>query len=247
MIDIRYPNITGADESAQLLQVKSYLHQLVDQLNIALRDVESTAVSVPAAKSASVAKAEKDNEVQNTFKSLKALIIKSADIVDAYYDEINTRLSSVYVARSDEYGDYTEIIEKLIQDTAGYSQELISYKAGIDSRVEGIEDQLIETDGYIKRGIIDYDNNGAPIIGIEIGQTNEENGKETFSQYARFTSDKLSFFDSGGNEVAYVGDETLHITNVEIKSEAGPATFRIGGFKDEARSDGSVVTRWEGV
>lgn len=247
MIDIRYPNITGADESAQLLQIKSYLHQLVDQLNIALRDVENTAVSVPAAKSASALKAEKDNEVQNTFKSLKALIIKSADIVDAYYDVINTRLSSVYVAQSGEYGDYTEKVDRLIEDTAEYSKDLFDYQAGIDSRVSGIEDQLIKTDGYIKRGIIGEDDNGAPIIGIEIGQTNVENGKETFSQYARFTSDKLSFFDSGGNEVAYVGDETLHITNVEIKSKTGPATFRIGGFKDEARSDGSVVTRWEGL
>ena len=34
--NIRYPNITGSTPSEQLTQVKSYLHQLVDQLNYAL-------------------------------------------------------------------------------------------------------------------------------------------------------------------------------------------------------------------
>ena len=34
-IDIRYPNITGVTEREQLAQIKSYLHQLVEQLNYA--------------------------------------------------------------------------------------------------------------------------------------------------------------------------------------------------------------------
>ena len=38
--NIRYPNITGSTETAQLQQVKSYLHQLVEQLNYALSAVE---------------------------------------------------------------------------------------------------------------------------------------------------------------------------------------------------------------
>ena len=32
-MNIRYPNITGATEREQLFQMKSYLRQLVDQLN----------------------------------------------------------------------------------------------------------------------------------------------------------------------------------------------------------------------
>ena len=34
-INFRYPSITGASEKEQLAQMRSYLHQLVDQLNYA--------------------------------------------------------------------------------------------------------------------------------------------------------------------------------------------------------------------
>jgi hypothetical protein len=49
----------------------------------------------------------REESAETTFNSLKALIIKSADIVNAYYEEINTRLSGVYVAESD-FGTYVE-------------------------------------------------------------------------------------------------------------------------------------------
>ena len=44
-VNIRYPNITGRSEGEQILQVRSYLYQLVEQLNIALRSVEETTTS----------------------------------------------------------------------------------------------------------------------------------------------------------------------------------------------------------
>lgn len=40
MTNIRYPNITGKTEAEQLAQMKSYLIQLVDQLNWALSVLE---------------------------------------------------------------------------------------------------------------------------------------------------------------------------------------------------------------
>lgn len=255
MIDIRYPNITAANEAAQLLQVKSYLHQLVDQLNIALRDVENTATAstVPAVKSAAELKTENDTNAHSTFNSIKALIIKSADIVNAYYDEINRRLEGVYVAESD-FGSYAEktaleVIETSSKITEMYDnvQALFTDMYGPEGSGGGIKDQILETDAYIKRGELDRDDDGFPIIGIEIGQTNEENGQKVFEQYARFTAKKLSFYDQNKNEVAYVSDDTLHITNVEIVAEEGNATYRIGGFEDEAKNDGSVITRWVGV
>ncbi|MGM9550232.1 MAG: hypothetical protein ACI3V5_10385 [Faecousia sp.] len=41
MMNIRYPNITGKTPEEQLSQMRSYLHQLVDQLNWALSVLES--------------------------------------------------------------------------------------------------------------------------------------------------------------------------------------------------------------
>lgn len=41
-IPIRYPNITGKTEREQIVQIKSYLHQLVDQLNYVLPLLEGS-------------------------------------------------------------------------------------------------------------------------------------------------------------------------------------------------------------
>lgn len=40
MMNIRYPNITGKTEAEQIAQMKSWLIQLVDQLNWALSVLE---------------------------------------------------------------------------------------------------------------------------------------------------------------------------------------------------------------
>ena len=40
-INIRYPNITGNSDREQIAQVRSYLHQLVEQLNYALSTLGS--------------------------------------------------------------------------------------------------------------------------------------------------------------------------------------------------------------
>lgn len=42
-MNIRYPNITGVTPEEQVAQMRSYLHQLVDQLNWALSVLESKA------------------------------------------------------------------------------------------------------------------------------------------------------------------------------------------------------------
>ena len=41
MIDIRLPKITGSSEREQLMQVKSYLYQLAEQLQFALNNMET--------------------------------------------------------------------------------------------------------------------------------------------------------------------------------------------------------------
>ena len=106
-----------------------------------------------------------------------------------------------------------------------------------------IENTTISVKAYINSGLLYYDDSGVPIYGLEIGQRTEENGAETFNKYARFTANKLAFFDQNGNEVAYISDRKLYITDVEIKG-----TFREGGFKDTVNpTNGEVVTKWVGI
>ena len=62
-----------------------------------------------------------------------------------------------------------------------------------------------------------------------------------FNKYARFTSDRLTFYDKNNTEVAYISDYKLYIRNVEITE-----TSKIGGFVDTVTANGGIVTKWVG-
>lgn len=84
--DIRAPKIDASDPMRQLAQVKSFLIQLVEQLNIALRTLEGGAATSKAETSA---KKEAPQTAPIAFGEIKALIIKSSDIIEAYYEKMS--------------------------------------------------------------------------------------------------------------------------------------------------------------
>jgi hypothetical protein len=242
-VDFRFPNITATDEAGQLLQVKSYLHQLVGQLNYAMKavgNVSTTSVSYENKTTNSVSSEESNS--QATFNSIKGLIIKSADIVNAYYESISARLNGLYVAESD-FGVYKEETEARFNAT---SKDITQNYTDTQTILDKLSDDLdrIDTTAYIKSGLLYYDNETEmPVYGLAIGQKTDKDGEEIFDQYATFTTDKLTFYDSNGVDVAYISDKKLYITNVEITG-----SFLMGGFKDKVLPDGrGVVTKWEGT
>lgn len=241
-VDLRMPNITGTDRE-QLSQIRSYLYQFIPQLQWALNSLDTSASSnyvVQQAKANSPQQQSSSPEV--SFNDLKALIIKSADIVEAYYEEIHRRLSGLYVAESD-FGTYKQETElKIKENSEGVTQYYLS-KQQIDTDIEGLKTSLKESQGYIKTGILDYDTNtGHAIIGVEILQGNSDDGEKQGNKLARFTSERLSFYDPNDNEVAYISDYKLFICNAEITT-----SLKIGGFVDTVSEEsGDVVTRWEG-
>ena len=237
-IDIRLPNITASTEREQLVQMKSYLFQLAEQLQWALQNVDTsnnTVVVAPAAKSLG-SSAQTPESAEASFGAIKALIIKSADIVNAYYEEINKRLEGEYVAQSD-FGTYTEQTSQQISKSSTSIEQLFTNIQEIVSNIEHIEHNLIEANAHINSGILDYDSNGAPIYGLEIGQKNIIDGVEVFNKYARYTSDKLSFYDKNDTEVAYISDYKLYITNAQITG-----TLTLGRFVVDT-SDG-ISIKW---
>jgi predicted nucleic acid-binding Zn-ribbon protein len=419
--DFRYPQLTGATEREQLQQMKTYIHQLVDELKWALNSVGSPQGNVVVIQQKSgnansgigtIGMDElNEDSVQAHFNEIKPLIIKSADIVNAYYEEINKRLESLYVAQS-EFGTFVQQATQDIEATAdnvtqvftnvqtiatdvgtvktevqtidskvksidnnlatvqtNYSNvtskvqnidssvqnidskvttidtelktvgdnvgtldtELESVKTGVqaveqkaqaiegevqaistnvqdietnlqdtkvgigsnldslseevgllDDDLQGVKDGLdanlqvltdevgqldtrledakseidsdlqtlkddieslnysiIEVNANIKSGLLYYDENEVPVYGLEIGQRNVIDGVEVFNKYARFTSDRLSFYDQNDTEVAYISDKKLYIANVEVLN-----SYKIGGFVDNVLSDYSVVTKW---
>lgn len=229
MMDIRLPNITATDPAGQLLQIKNYLYQLVEQLSVEL--------STPAQQNVVVAKQpiSKAEQAQENFSEIKSLIIKSADIVDAYYQEISKKLSGVYVAASD-FGTYTEKTDQAVQANSTNITQIFSSYAQIDSKVSGIESSIKETNAYIKSGLLE-EVDGKRIYGIEVGQDTGAG----FTRFARFTAEKMSFYDQTGVEVAWVSNNKLFIKTAEVQY-----MFIMGGFVDEVQADRTIVTRWVG-
>lgn len=248
--NIRLPDITAKDEAGQLLQVKSYLFQLVNQLNFALSTIESRNSRSQVAAKAASAPVKKEDPV-DSFNQIKALIIKSADIINIYSEEISKKLKGMYVAQSD-FGTYSEqTTSDIVANSKSITQNYENIQK-ITSDVEGIANRLIEVNAHIKSGLLYYAGeddteysseipNGTPVYGLEVGQRVVADGVETFNKYARFTANKLSFYDQYDNEVAYISDYKLYITYVEVTG-----SFAQGGFVDTTLEDKSVVTKWIG-
>ena len=237
-IDIRLPNITAKDEAGQIQQMRSYLHQLAEQLNWALNAVE-TAQSGTVTPSVVIDKRVSPEEAESTFNSIKALIIKSADIVKAYEDTIFTDFNGKYFADSD-FGTYIEETSRKVDENSQRVIDTFTRVETIDSRVEGVEDEIVTTNAYIRRGLL---SNGE--YGIEIGETSDDG---VFRQYARFTSEKLSFHDVNGNPVAYIGAGSEDKSDTNCLYVTGRAVFQgeiqLGKYKTDS-SDGLAFT-WIG-
>lgn len=217
MIDIRLPNITGSTPGEQLAQIKSYLYQFAGQLQWALSTVEAgNSSSVTTQNTGSAVKKE---DPTSNFNELKGLIIKSADIVNAYYEKIDSllKLSGDYTASSD-FGTFKEETLNQLSATNTQIQQNIADLQAIYDENGKIKAELL-VNGHIYSGIIEYAMDGEAIVGIEIGQTTTENGVETFSKFARFTAEKLAFYDAMYQDepVAYISNYMLVITNAWVK------------------------------
>lgn len=241
-INIRLPNITAQNDAGKLTQMQSYMYQLVEQLNWALNTIE-TAGTGNVSPTVKVQQSESlsQKEAEDTFNSIKALIIKSADIVMAYEKTIFTDFNGKYFAGSD-FGNYIEETSRKVEENSkGVNEVYTNVQTITNSEGTGaldiLEDNVRTTNAYIKRGLLGYDNNGHAIYGIEVGET-ADNG--TFSKYARFTADRLSFYDAYGYEVAYVGAGCLYISGKSVF--LGEVQF--GGYNADT-SDGLAFT-WIG-
>ena len=247
MTDIRQPNITAATEREQILQMRSYLYQLAQQLQFALGTVEKNIISVQDTASNAERTLRSVSESQTPkaqFSGLKALIIKSADIVNAYYEEINRRLTGEYLAISD-FGVYKQETSQEIRENSEGITRAFSNLQVISDALSLVEEAVTQVNAWIKTGKLGEDENGTPIYGVEIGQQTEADGFVVFQKFARLLSDRLSFFDRNGMEVSFIGDETMHITKAEIQSliaaSADLKKIQIGDYILFAGDDGHLT------
>ena len=227
-VEIRLPNINAASDSGKLKQMQSYMYQMVQQLNWALNTIEETkSGSMPAA--VVVDKSVAPSEAENTFNSIKALIIKSADIVKAYEETMAAEFDGRYVAESD-YGTFVEETNRKVEENSKGVNEVYT-------NVQTIANDVLTTNAYIRRGLLDYAEDGSAIYGLEVGETND---KGKFLKYARFTADRLSFFDENDYEVAYIGAGCLDVRGKTVFL----GEIQLGYYKTDT-SDGLAFT-WIG-
>ena len=234
--DIKLPNISATTDRGQLEQIRSYLYQLAEQLKWALNSIEVGGSNVLQQSQRSNGNKPSEAEAQATFNSIKSLIIRSSDIVNAYSEEIKKRLEGEYVAVSD-FGTYVESTVQTITADSKNVESLFESMQKIISDIDNLEHSLIEVNARIRSGILETDDAGVHIYGIEVGQITDIDGVEVFNKYARFTSDRLSFYDKNDTEIAYISDYKLYITNAHITG-----TLTLGRFVIDT-SDGLVI-KW---
>lgn len=240
-VDIRLPNITGKTEMEQLAQIKSYLYQFAGQLQWALKTVESGgSTNIVLQKGSSGTAVKKEEPVAN-FNQLKALIIKTAEVVEAYEERVDKilDLDGEYVAQS-PFGKFVEQTKNQVSaNSTKIEQDLVSKQAIFDENGNILSELLVN--GHIYSGIIEYAKDGEAIVGIEIGQTTTTNGEKTFNKFARFTAERLAFYDPAAqaDPVAYISNYKLYITNAEIGGN-----LKLGGFVLDTSN--GIALRWEG-
>lgn len=229
------PPTLKVDDKSSLTQMHSFLFRLTEQLNAALNEADrriletEKVTGIAKAKNASGEGATDGTNppLAEQYESLKSLIIKTANTVKSEMDVIETTLKSEYMAWSD-WGTYNEEITNVITRTASGVVENYQFESSVKplkDQVVGFDQYMAETSGFIQRGIIRFDADGAPVIGIAIGQdlkkvTVERNGTayEVFDMarsLATYTADRVTFWQNGV-EVAWFSDSELVCTAINI-------------------------------
>lgn len=194
-----------------------------------------------------------DEDLQNTKTDVNGRIDDTNGSVAGLGEGLNDANSRI--AEVDQgLQDAKEVINTSIQGVqdrvTGVNALLEDAKAQLKGSIEdleilmtGLQNVIIGVTAYLKSGLLYYTDAGIPVYGLEVGQSVRDgiSGTEVFKKYARFTSERLSFFDSNDNEVAYISDKKLFIKMAEIT-----VSFKIGGLISLVMPSGDVVEKWVG-
>ena len=151
-------------------------------------------------------------------------------------EEILSQVENIYSAKTD-LGDLEERISSQISQTAEgitetFSESLSSFSEDLSSVGGEVKELASSLDVYIRRGELEEG-----VYGIEIGRS-DSNIK------ARFTNDRLSFYQ-GLSEVAYISGSNLYITRAEILDYLKIGNSTDGYFTFDVSENGLEVM-WSG-
>ena len=208
----------------------AYLFQMAQQLNLALGQLESggTGAASGGGTSTHQGTGRKESTGYQELKSLSA------------------RLEGEYVAVSD-FGTYVERLSAYLEANPEALTQYYSFCSDLQANTDAVSAAFgqykTETEGYIRTGIVGY-NGSIPIYGVAVGQgltVTDVDGETVVDQNnfrATFTAQRLSFWQDA-NEVAYVSNNRLYITNITVLEG-----MSIGEW--EISSENGLVIRWMG-
>lgn len=249
--------------------VYNYLYQLAEFLSMRIDTVEEhAAVATERAKSVSQAFSNSDS---SEYQALRSLIIKTADVVKVHeslniaskeLDNLYATMQSDYVASS-QFGTYLQNLNGSIELGSEGMEQYYNFvsqlKANVDTVTAEFDSYRTEAEGYIRTGIVAYDeDNGSPIFGMAVGRnlevtkTQEVDGVtyDVVNQKdfrALYTDSGLSFWQDS-TKVAYMNNNQLYITDVvalnsltvgkwQVDTEKGFAVKWIGGLTNGNESN----------
>ncbi len=245
-VDIRLPNINAKTEAEQ--QIRSYLIQLAEQLNFALKNADTTNNTVTVnttPKSLQPSSQPSTVSPEATFNSIKALIIKSAEIVDAYYEEMSRKLEGQYVAQSD-FGTFQEQTAQYITETSTSIdrvftniQEITTSTESLTLEIGGLNTSMSESFTSLSTQIGDVDSKvdeSFTSLSTEIGGIDSK-VDESFTSL----STEIGNVDSKVNES--VTTLSTEIGNVDSKIDESTAALssEIGGVDSKVNKANSDI------
>ncbi len=219
-MNIQYPFVSEGPAETQVQQIKDYLYQLADQLN--LQDFSAEKVFEEVSKAIDADMVANGNNEQaaklKEYANLKALIIKTGDYSLNHSEEFEKVLKASFSASSD-MGQYDEELVQKVKENAEGIERVFDYTAGINN-----EDGRwgVGTKQFIKTGLLYYDEGQVPVFGVGVGVINKivaENDTVvdmSQNQLSTYTAGEMAFWDNGV-KVGYISGKRFHLPAADIR------------------------------
>lgn len=237
-----YPTGSVAEQCSRQY---AYLFQMAQQLNVVLDRLDGgkAASAVRAVQDGAAGTATPSTE---SMDQLRSLVVRTAKVVKQQMQTISTKLEGEYVAAS-EFGTYLQSLSAYLEANPEAVTQYYGFTADLKGDIDGVretfENYRVDTEGYIRTGIVYYEG-VSPVYGVAVGQnlTTSSDGEDTVVEQnnfrAVFTATKLSFWQDS-TEVAYISNNKLYITNITVLGALELGKWKLTG------TDGLTV-RWIG-
>ena len=244
------PPLPRGTEREQLAALRDYLVRLAGSLE---------QLSAPAALPAQTAAGNKpiaaSREELQRAAGLRALIVKTGEVLRHELDVLTEELREEYLALSD-FGAYQESIVNVVETTARGVVESYGYAAALralDEKQEETARWLTGLQGQIRRGLITDPETGERCLGIAIAEQMSFTGQETSEgglvyyelspgqTLGLYTSTGWQFWINGSKRGWFdASDGMLHVMNL-----AAEQSLRLGALW-ELTSAGGFGIRYTG-